>query len=247
MRRLLLCAVLTCVSAGRGGASFECLPGPAAGGLADRAWEAERMRAGVHGSFSLGRPAAVEGLSWVHLSAVAGSRRIAFSAHLYSLRLEDVYRETSGALWIESRPIGLGIRRWQVDWGGESSLAGWTWEGEVRRRRGPLEVRLAGQGLPLVGKTLAGPERRLSLAARLRAGAGLAMSTSAVRRAERSMLILRLDWTPITRFVVSESFRYPGSTAESALEIGTGRFSLGLWVEPAGAVGLRSGARCSIW
>jgi hypothetical protein len=244
MRGFLACLLPALFIAGPAQAAFECLPGPAQGGLGDWAWP-DGERPGVHASVALGRPASIGKLIWSQAVAGWHGRRFSLSGDVYSLGLEDLYRESSAGLWFGFRSIGAGIRAWRAAWDDGTSRAGWTCEGDVRRSRGPFAVRFALQGLPLGKGDSCAPEERFCLAADLRAGADLLIGAAAIRSATRSILLGRLRWSPLPRFTLSETLIYPGSTARSGIEIGIERLSVGLWVEPSERLGLRTGVLCS--
>ncbi len=246
MRRLIAWLLPALLVAGPTQAAFECLPGPAPGGLGDWAWPDRGGRRGVHGSIALGRPVSIENLFWSQALAGWRGRRFALSGDVYSLGLQNLYRESSAGLWLGFRSIGAGIRAWRTAWEDGTSRAGWTCEGEVRRSRGPFAVRFALQGLTLGERDPSAPEERFCLGADLRAGADLLIGVATIRSTTRSAMLGRLEWSPLPGFSLSETIIFPGSTARSGIEIGTEALSVGLWAEPSERLGLRTGVLCSV-
>lgn len=226
-------------------AAFECLPGPAPGGLGDWAWP-DKGRPGICASVAAGRPAAVDDLLWSQASASWRGRRVSISGDLYSLGLENLYRESAAGLWLGYRSIGAGVRGWRIGWADGTARAGWTFEGEARRCRGPLAVSFAAQGITTGKRDPAAPESRFCLGADLRAGSDLVLGAAAIRSSDRSAILGRLQWSPLPLLTLHEAILVPGSTSRSGIEIGTATRSVGLWVEPSERLGLRSGIMCCV-
>jgi hypothetical protein len=226
-------------------AAFECLPGPAAGGLSDWAWPLQE-RPGTRASASLGRPASIDGLAWCYTRAGWRARRAALAADIYSLGLDGLYRESSAGFWLESRGAGAGARYWRATWEDGTRCSGWTGEVEARRCRGPVAIRCAAQGIPLGRIDPSAPRMRFSAGAALRMGAGLVVGATAVQSERQSSILTRLDWSPLPFLAFSETVRIPGSSALSGIEIATGSLAIGIWAEPTVRLGLRTGVRCSV-
>jgi hypothetical protein len=225
--------------------AYECLPGPAPGGLGDWARQPDRIAPGVRCTLALARPAAIDGLAWSYARGGWGTRSLLVSGDLYSFALHEIYRETSVGLWAALRPVGIGLRRWQTEWGDGTRRAGWTWEAETRRSRGSLEIRFAGQGFPIGLEDRSGPPRRVALSTDFRPRSDLGLGLTAVHAASGSLLIGRLAWSPLSEVTLSETVRFPGSTARSGLELKTGSVSMGVWIEPTASLGPRTGIRCA--
>ncbi len=245
MRRIVPRLLLLFLHVGTARAAFECLPGPAAGGLSDWAWPLQE-RPGTRAAVSLGRPASIDGLAWCYTRAGWRGRRAALAADIYSLGLDGFYRESSAGFWLESSGAGVGSRYWRASWEDGTQRSGWTGEVEARRCRGVVAIRCAAQGIPLGRIDPSAPGMRFCAGAAFRMGAGLTLGATAVQAEDRSSILTRLDWSPLPHLSFSETVRLPGSSALSGIEIATGSLAIGIWAEPTSRLGLRTGVRCSV-
>jgi hypothetical protein len=193
---------------------------------------------------SLGRPAAVDDLVWTH---AWGSRRIAkvdCLAEFYSLGLDDLYREGIAGLWVSTRGVGVGLRRWQVTWGDGFQRGGWTASAEVLLRRGRTSGRVVAQDLAMTLPDRTAP--RPTLAADFSRSIGATLDAAAAVRRSRlgSAFVWRLRWTPVPCLGLTEEFLTPG-TFTSGVELRTSRLRAGLWYAPLAAIGARTGVSLS--
>ncbi len=243
--KIVIALMFCLVSAGVVRAAFESLPGPAPGCASVWAWPLREARAAPwSGGLSLGHPAAVDDLVWTH---AWGGRRIAkvdCLAELFSFGLDDIYREGIAGLWVSTRGIGVGLRRWQVTWADGLQRHGWTASAEVLLRRGRTSGRVVAQDLAVSQSDRTAP--RPTLAAICSRPIGSTLDAAAAVRRSRlgGAFVWRLRWTPVPCLGLTEEFLTPG-TFTSGVELRTSRLRAGLWYAPLAAIGARTGVSLS--
>ena len=230
--------------------SFECLPGPAPGGLADWvglvAFPSGRQPSGWSGSLAIGRPAAVENLAWSYAAGRWTGCGTSLCAEGFLLALEDLYRESLVGIWGRYGAISAGVRRWQVDWQGGSPRSGWTVCGLLVARHRQVEMRIATQDLPLGRRDAAAPERRLGATVGLRVHPSVIVEATLFRSQDEPGLQGALRWSVLPWVTLHQEVRFPDQMLQSGLEFDVGWAKPSVWVEPTSMLGLRIGVACAL-
>jgi hypothetical protein len=212
---------------GQARGSFECLPGPASGGLSDwagrTAFSAPAGREAWTGCVALGRPASIADLGWSHALARWRSGSVSLAGEGFFMAFDDLYRESVIGVWTARDGVSLGLRRWQVDWQGGTQRSGWTLSGQALVRRGRIDVRLAAQDQQLDRRDPAAPERRLAVAAGVRLNASLALEGGLFRSGAGAGIQGALRWSPIPSVTIHQGFRLPEAMLLSGVELDAGR------------------------
>jgi hypothetical protein len=243
-RKLLFCFLLFLAPAPVTG-SFECLPGPAPGGVSDwvarTTYEEVAQMKSWQGSFSLGSPASVAGLVWSHAWGSRALGKAYLAGEGYVLALDQVYRENLLGIWFGVGQATLGFRHWQVWWTDFGRRAGWTGSGQAGFRRGRFEVRGAVQDVRLGRGQECAPQQRIGGAVRVRARAGLSFLIAMHRSRDRSGGWVGLRWSYSSLLCLYQEFSIPGGSLRTGLGVETVGKGFGLWFEPTSQLGWRLG------
>jgi hypothetical protein len=243
--KIAIALLMIVASVSAGFAAFESLPGPAPGGASHWAWSLRDGRAAAwRGGLSIGRPAAVDGLAWTHAWGGRRLGRLDLVAELYGFGLHDLYREGIAGLWMSSRGLGIGLRRWQAAWGDGLQRNGWTGCAELALRRGRTSGRLVAENIAPASPDRAGPRPAMAVSLARRIGTALDATASIRRSRLGSTGVWRIHWSPVSAVGLTEEFVTPGSLT-SGLELRASRLRVGLWFTPLAAIGPRTGISLS--
>jgi len=244
-------SLLLACGGGAASAAFECLPGPARGGLSDWLWDPAGPRRGFAGCAAFGSPAAIPDLGWSWAEIRFGTGRRGLRSGLYFLRFADVYRESVAGLVLDHGRFSIGARRWEVLWD-DDALAdlpakrhGWTACAEARASWKRAVLRLAGEGVALGRPDAAAPPPRSSFDLDLGLGGGIRAGAAGFRTRDGSGWIGRASFAPLQVVTLRQEVVWPGNALRSEIEMRVGRIGTDLWIEPSTALGPRVGVRCS--
>ncbi len=239
--KIVISLLLCLVYAGAARAAFESLPGPAPGCASVWAWPVRETKAAAwSGGLAMGHPAAVDDLIWTHAWCGRRIAKVDCLAEIFSFGLDDLYREGIAGLWVSTRGIGVGLRRWQATWEDGLQRNGWAASAEVLLRRGRTSCRIVAQDLAMTRSDRTAPRPALAVALSRPIGSTLDAAAAARRSRLGGAFVWRLRWTPVPCLGLTEEFLTPG-TFTSGVELRTSRLRAGLWYAPLAAIGPRTG------
>jgi hypothetical protein len=236
-------AIAGCLGAAPAFASFELLPGPVSGGLADgmtrAVWDSSNR--GTRVNLAVTRPADVPELAGAH-AAIAGSIRGRFlAAEIYRFQLADLYGETVLGMWGGGRILCVGVRRWQAGWSTAEERAGWTFTTFAQLRYRGVRLTPGVQDAALAKDRPAAPPRRWGARVDLRVGTDLELGLDLWSARDRGV-DGRVRWSPARDLVLSQQIRLPHAELTSGVEIRIARLSWSFWFSPSSTLGERIAA-----